>query len=196
MQEGVGGDLDREPFAVARDRRAARCAGSAISPGTPTERNALKSCSPHERRGRLRACARHRAGGGPTWPALAQRRPRGAIEDEIAVGARLSRVAGVKMRRDGPHPGNADVAGSSVFAPSIQPRMLRLASVSKCATCPRACTPASVRPAQTRLTGSSATGESAFGEHLHVSRRALGLPAGVAPCPRTSVRRSECRRQP
>jgi hypothetical protein len=42
-----------------------------------------------------------------------------------------------------------------------QPRALRTAVVSKCATCARACTPASVRPAHTSATGAAATRASA-----------------------------------
>src|SRR5450631_122065 len=56
----------------------------------------------------------------------------------------------------------AIVGGSRVFAPSTHARGVRTAVVSKCTTCPAACTPESVRPAQMATTGWPATKPSAF----------------------------------
>ncbi|MOA37564.1 hypothetical protein D3C78_1591670 [compost metagenome] len=52
--------------------------------------------------------------------------------------------------------------GKLMLAPMVQAFIERSTWVSKCTTCPQACTPASVRPAHISETGESATLDKAF----------------------------------
>src|SRR5690606_24901181 len=67
--------------------------------------------------------------------------------------------------------------------PSSHCRGVRSARVSKCATCPVACTPASVRPAACTVTGSSATAETAAATQASIVRawRCSCQPANAVP---------------
>ena len=98
-------------------------------------RKALKSCSPSSSRGR--GCMRSASSGRRIQARAArrQRRARRTVEDVVAIGARFGASSG---RGNAAGTGRAQrtlmSAGRFVLAPSTQPRALRRASVSKCAT--------------------------------------------------------------
>ena len=126
------------------------------------ERKALKSCSPSRCRAGLCHAGLVQRPVDEGRARAVQRRARGAVEDQVAVGARLGAVAGVEVLGHRTCPGEADIAREArCWPPGPNCAAERVASVSKCATCPWAWTPVSVRPAHTRSMGAAAMRASA-----------------------------------
>ena len=148
MQECIGGDLDLDVIAVAANGDADSTRRTGVGDWHSAERNAEKSCSPISAlRGLVHGVDVER----PVDPAGAralERRPRSPIQDAVAVGARqraeCARGSRPALRRA---QSTRVVSAASAIRRAPRPARDRDASVSKCATCTTACTPASVRPA-------------------------------------------------
>jgi hypothetical protein len=82
--------------------------------------------------------------------------------------------------------------GRLILAPITQAFIERSTGVSKCTTCPQACTPASVRPAHSSDTASRRLSTRLFEGFLHREHAGqLALPAAIA---RAFVFNAQCDR--
>ena len=110
MQEGVGGRLDQHPVAVARDREPLQAAHRRLGLALCGAKGAEVMFA-DERAGRRLHARRIEGAMHPGGPPRVQGRARAAVEDEVAVSARLGAVAGMKVLRHGLRTAQADVGG-------------------------------------------------------------------------------------